>query len=337
MRHSPHELFLLEPADLPRDRPALDRAVNAARERHDHPAISDDELLRHISDALGQEPAFALVPQSSELVGGKTAPGALAEHDDYFLVHRVQGDPAAIYRHSVLLAYRELLESAGEMGSTMDDGPWCALRDGFDAMLHYIGVPFAGIACGRRPQPAGTASKAGDYDPHRRWRAGHHLFFVQIQSLVIAVNCLTAAFDEDDLDGAEAALTLMAVLMAGSAATLRFAADFSPVDYDALVVPSMKPPYLEPGFSGIQSRDHLYLVRQLMKLKSRFRTLDERLVPAHRRFVDALADAYDAHALVCSRFRGDERPSLLMAGEAPQLATQAIRSLKRNRLRTVNP
>lgn len=331
-----HELFLLEPADLPSDQEALARAVRAAREQHDHPAISDAELLGHIAAALRHEPAFVPVPQSTEQIGGKTGPGALAEHDFYFLVHRVHGDPAVVYRHSVLLAYRELLESARDMGSTMDDGPWCALRDGFDAMLHYVDAPFARFACGRRPQPAGELS-VGDYDPHRRWRAGHHLFFVQIQSLVIAVNCLTAAFEADDLAGAESALTLMTVLMASSAATLRFAADFSPADYDELVVPSMKPPYLEPGFSGIQSRDHLYLVRLLMKLKPRFRTLDPRLAPTHQRFVEALADAYDAHALVCSRFGGEDRPSLLMAGEAPQLATQAIRSLKRNRLRTVNP
>lgn len=48
---------------------------------------------------------------------------------------------------------------------------------------------------------------------------------------------------------------------------LRFTADFAPEAYTGTVRPSMMPPAMPPGFSGVQGPDHRMLVRLYRRMR----------------------------------------------------------------------
>jgi hypothetical protein len=174
-------------------------------------------------------------------------------------------------------------------------------------------------------------------DPHTRWRTGHHVFFVVIQVLIVALTCLEEALGAGDLARAAAALDLATTVMHGSGAALRFAGDFAPDEYERVIRPSMSPPHVSEGFSGILSLDHKYMIATLRRLQPLFAALPGPLQAHHQRYVAAVAHAYEAHTCVCERFQGDVKPSLRMAAAADKSAVEVLDRLKENRLQIVAP
>ena len=101
----------------------------------------------------------------------------------------------------------------------------------------------------------------------------------------------------------------------------------------------MSPPRVRDGFSGLQTRDHAYLVRLFGRLKPVFGSLDPG--GAHQEFIDSVVSAYASHEFICARFRGDVLPSLRMEaasrGKTQRPGTTVIREMMRARLALVNP
>ncbi len=103
----------------------------------------------------------------------------------------------------------------------------------------------------------------------------------------------------------------------------------------------MKPPAVNAGFSGLQTRDHLELVTWMRRFR-RGGGLD-RLAPASGAAVHAAVEhLYEAHVWVCDRFGGAVEPSLLMEqaaqdGERPESGVAAARRLARQRLGHLTP
>jgi hypothetical protein len=178
------------------------------------------------------------------------------------------------------------------------------------------------------------------YDPDRRWLVGHQLFFAQTQAVVVGLNVfeqgIAAGQERDARDG----LRLATAFMQSAAVGMKYTSDFDPVDYDMRVRPAMAPPEVQAGFSGLQTRDHAFLVRTFMRLRPLFAGVDENAVP-HRAFVDSVIDAYAAHEFVCARFRGDVLPSLRMAaaasGTVDKSGVDVVREMMRARLMLVDP
>ncbi len=177
------------------------------------------------------------------------------------------------------------------------------------------------------------------YDPAERWLIGHQLFFALIQGAIAGLNCFSSAWSERAGPAANEGLELAAAFMRSSAAAMKFASDFDVADYDRIVRPDMAPPRVRQGFSGLQTRDHAYLVRLFGALKPVF-AVDEQL-PAQREFVEAVVSAYAAHEFICSRFRGDVLPSLRMAaasrGKTERPGADVVREMMRARLSLVDP
>jgi hypothetical protein len=67
-----------------------------------------------------------------------------------------------------------------------------------------------------------------------------------------------------------------------------------------------------------------------------FTNLDPSLSEHHRQFVSAFGNTYEAHKLVCSRFVGDERPSLLNRDGEAQAAVEMLDKVKTSRLKSVH-
>ncbi|BCB78763.1 hypothetical protein GCM10022251_78420 [Phytohabitans flavus] len=235
------------------------------------------------------------------------------------------------------------------MGVTiLDPVEWQEMFAGLDALLRYAagdrlkeGVP---VVLRRAPRhtPAG-------YDPERRWLVGHQLFFALLQGVIVGLNCYleasAAGGDPDDDEAAadaDAAVRVAAAFMRSSAAAIKFAADFGPVDYEARIRPAMSPPSVREGFSGLQTRDHAHLIRLFARLRATAAAHGEGPAgEAFEQFVEATVTAYEAHKFICARFGGEVLPSLRMAaasrGRSTQAGLTALRQLMRARLFALTP
>jgi hypothetical protein len=226
-----------------------------------------------------------------------------------------------------LIAHLDVLDDAEESGSCLPEAEWNALFAGAAALFGDGGEDLPPPAAG---PPYGDRAAA-----LRRWRRGHRLFFVVTQGIVPALSGLARAISEDDRPTARSALSAAAALSRGAAAALRFTADFAPEAYADTVRPSMVPPDVPPGFSGVQSPDHQMLVRLHRRMRPVFASLDPEAWPI-RAFQDASAEMFAAHMGVCDRFGESEHPSILMETnghhDARVTATHVLDGLVRSRL-----
>ncbi|MGW0831900.1 hypothetical protein [Streptomyces prunicolor] len=259
-------------------------------------------------------------------------PGSQAQ-DDFFGVGRTLAREPAAVGLAFLLAHLEVLDDAEESGSGLPEAEWDALLaaatmlfgegDGGEGLGPGAAVPVAG-------PPAGDRAAA-----LRRWRCGHRLFFVVTQGIVSALSGTVRSVSEDRADEGCSALAAAAALSRGAAAALRFTADFPTRAYADTVRPSMMPPGVPPGFSGVQGPDHQVLVELYRRMRPVLTSLDPETWPI-RAFQDATAEMFAAHVGVCDRFGGGEQPSILMEAhghhDARVTATHVLDKLVRSRL-----
>ena len=221
-----------------------------------------------------------MLPTPPELLRGPWLPCQLETQPDWNGIL-----PGGVKPQSLLVAYRSLLEEGLASGTRLSWAEWSALCMTFHVMIGFV----AGSEV--RPGPLPVAEPPllrWHMDPHRRWRTGHHVFFVLTQSLIVVLGCFLEARREGDVGLAQRMLRLAAQLLRGSSAAFVFAAEFSAGQYQAQVRPAMGPPAVAAGFSGLLSPDHRYLVRLMAKLRPVLRDLPAELVEDHLLFVRAL-------------------------------------------------
>jgi hypothetical protein len=332
-------LLLLQPDQLPRHEMELRAApagpghrMLAARLSSGRAAVGTLEALRILPPALNGRALPDLQTRWPLSDIPYTYDARLREYDTFFGVSRVDPPGSGVFPQSLLVAYRSLLEEGLAAGTRMSWAEWSALCTTFHAMIGFV----AGSEARPGPLPVPEPPLLRWHmDPHRRWRTGHHVFFVLTQSLIVVLGCLRAARREGDSDLARRMLRLAARLLGGSAAAFIFAAEFSASQYQARVRPSMEPPAVADGFSGLLSPDHHYLVRLMAKLRPVFRDLPVELVEDHKSFVRALEATYESHKYVCARFGGDRGASLRMSQASALPAVDVIHGLKVARTKLV--
>ena len=168
----------------------------------------------------------------------------------------------------------------------------------------------------------------------RRWRAGHWAFFVQLQGMIVGLARLEQALDAQDWARAGDLLGMLARLLYGSAAAMRFAGDLSPDAYETDVRPTMTAPVTE-GFSGLLSREHRHLMTAIRTLRPRLPLLQEHLPERYQQFQEAHAAVMEAHVYVCKHFGGDQAPSLRM-GDSSRSAVQVLENVRRIRTKMLD-
>jgi hypothetical protein len=254
------------------------------------------------------------------------------EQDSFFGVIRVDGNTAGILICGVFLAFVEALDQACAAGSSLTAAEWEQLLAGPAAMLHYyVGSPsspgYLAPSLPHTPAPAG--------EPRIQWEIGHRLFFTLTQCITVALSCFAAEYAAGNTGQSVVALNLATTLMRAAATSMRFASDFPAADYHADVRLSMRPPHVGPGFSGVMGRDHQVLVSLLRRLRPIFSSLD-RAATALDEFRAATRGLFTAHELVCSKFGGDDLPSLLMETRGTcsptETASTVARRLSQRRL-----
>ena len=321
-------LHLLVPEDLPEEWDAflpLPASVLTAL-KGVLTAILEKEKLHHLRKA-----AMALqVGPWEEVRSHKTSMDRAdaMDHDRYFHVVRVRGDSRRIYVSGIVQVYLGLIEDLISEVSSTPIGDRIYLYTALDTILSAT-MGASGI---RRTTVDNAIRGMRPVVGLRRWIRGHQVFLVIIQGLIREYLCLFRALGDGHPDGVREGFDRMAALLKGSAAALRFTADFSAVDYNEVVRPSMMPPVAPAGMSGVLSSDHAQLIKLISTLKGKLAALDPDCVSAYCGFRDALSDTYDAHLFVCERFTGREKPSLLTVLTAETAAVEALDRFKRNRL-----
>ncbi|MFF3015618.1 hypothetical protein [Streptomyces sp. NPDC057939] len=250
-----------------------------------------------------------LTPDHYDTAGPHETPSleeAFSEHDTFFGVARAHG-PADLFLRALLVAEIDTALDLARTASSLSPAERSALVGAGSALLSRRRAHHRGTGLVRPPEGL-VAPPADEHTAQLRWTSGHRLFFAHLQAITVtcgcAVNARTAAEQAAYLD--------YTVLFCTSAAlAMRHAADFAPELYVRSIRPTMTPPHVGSGFSGLQTRDHHYLVQSLDSLGTR-------LLPAvaggvtYRKFEDALERLYAAHVHVCRRFGGDTNVSLRM-------------------------
>jgi hypothetical protein len=334
-RSAPARLTLPYPGALPSDRTELAIAAKDLLDGADLAATFEDPIARTALQ-LRLTARESQVAKAAPGVPGRQADDGQAEHDRYFQVVRSCASPADSFATGLLLAHVVAYENCREMGVTLLAEPeWGEQFAGLEALVRLAGPSGRTPAL---PSPAGWRTGPG-YDPARRWLTGHQLFFSLIQGAIVGLNWFATATTAGQTAEADQALHFAAAFMRSSAVVMKMTSDFAPEDYERTVRPAMAPPKVRAGFSGLQTRDHAYLVRLFGKLKPVFLTLGAR--EAHQEFTESVVSAYAAHEFICARFRGDVLPSLRMEaasrGKTQRPGTTVIREMMRARLALVSP
>lgn len=255
----------------------------------------------------------------------------LREYDAFFDVVRSGSAADGVFPRSLLVAYRSLLEEGLVAGTRLSWTDWSSLCAALQAMICRC----AGMPGGRLPASARPPLLRWHLDPDRRWRVGHHVFFVLTQSIIVSLQAFRTALSESDTAAAARSLRLATRMLAASGVAFVFTAEFSAAQYEDRVRPSMTPPYVRAGFSGLLSPDHHYLVKLFAELRPVLRDLPGPLVADHRAFARTLGTVFEAHKYVCTRFGGDVGTSL-RTGEGSGLpAVSVLHALKLARTKIV--
>lgn len=331
------ELLLIEPEELPKSysdirRRSSERISCALNHSGWQPSdASAEKILQAVGCSLKiiGDVSFPTIktPTNNHVADSDS-------HDEYCRIKRVaDSNTLHVITKATLCAYEALLKDALTGGSSLTPKQWADLHTAFRSLLHLIGQNEP-VTKNWANQEIMNGSHSGldKRGAIRRWIQGHHVFLILIQGLIISLNCFESAFNDGVLEEGLSALELATALMDGSSAALHHAGDFPPSVYNETVRPTMMPPNVLPGMSGILARDHRHLVKLLHSQHPLYATLESPLRQKYNEFVAAFGCAYEAHKLVCTHFGGGERPSLLNKN-AQQSGVELLEELKYNRLK----
>lgn len=143
-----------------------------------------------------------------------------------------------------------------------------------------------------------------------RWKRGHQSFHIQLTVINTLIAESLEALEASEYPRLVRCLRLLRVLYDAATASMKYAADFPRESYHEFVRPSMMPPLLSPGFSGVLNIEHNRMVEGLKQLS---RDLSGKLGKQKSEWRPEVAEAWKAlgeaqarnqhnHSLVCHKF-----------------------------------
>nr|QCC21379.1 RenD [Candidatus Endohaliclona renieramycinifaciens]QCC21395.1 RenD [Candidatus Endohaliclona renieramycinifaciens]QCC21411.1 RenD [Candidatus Endohaliclona renieramycinifaciens]QCC21427.1 RenD [Candidatus Endohaliclona renieramycinifaciens] len=333
MREISPIFYLLQPENLPISRDRL-RCGDIVQEVLSH-ILNLTRNENTILDGIHQ--AFSLLAPSFEGISVvKEDPLESLENranDEAFNIKRVNGNPSYVLTYSTLQSYAGMLEDALDIGTSLSEVEWTKLNLAYISIFDMLRGGITPINSFKfstiMPKKSRTYNNENERDGMRRWVCGHYVFMSIVQAMIVALNFFSSEVANDDIQASQLAIDRAILLMKGSESALKFTGDFSRRSYEQSVRPSLSPPKAPRGMSGVNWRDHEYLIKKVFrKLQPIFLNPPLEVKAKLYDFLDALKDAYDAHKLVCSFFVGNDKPSLL----SKKSAMNMLESYKQNRV-----
>jgi hypothetical protein len=174
----------------------------------------------------------------------------------------------------------------------------------------------------------------------RRWKLGHHAFHLYLIAMNTELVDAHRLMKQRRWDTLPSTLQRLTVLYDAATASMKFAADFDPGEYHELIRPSMAPPFLSPGFSGQQNRDHSTMLELMSEarrsVKELLRSTEADDIPPGLRAAATALWAAQArnrrhHILVCAKFVPDGGSLLqdyFTRSDTPPRVTTAEREIR---------
>jgi len=145
----------------------------------------------------------------------------------------------------------------------------------------------------------------------KRWKLGHHAFHLYLLAMNTELPVALKLMEREKWGQLAVSLRRLTRLYDAATASMKYAADFDPAEYEGLIRPSMSEPFLSPGFSAQQNQDHSKMIHLMNQARS---TLKE--VLRESRAEDVPPDIHSAatslwaaqsrnrrhHVLICNRF-----------------------------------
>ncbi|MGW2367390.1 hypothetical protein ACWCZ5_17630 [Streptomyces sp. NPDC001667] len=214
------------------------------------------------------------------------------DYDRYFGILREPVPPDTAHLRTYLL---------GDLPHTgLDEDLRTTLVTGLRLASHIVEA--------RSPALFGTAPVDGLPCALRRWKLGHQLLHLLLTAMNTTLDGASLAGTEDASRHQLAwEIKELRQLYDAATAAMEYAADFPAAVYQEVVRPTMEPPHMPPGFSGVFNRDHRAMVRRMRGLERMVRELPRDTAPleAVHREAAALRTAQRRnrrhHGRVCER------------------------------------
>lgn len=229
------------------------------------------------------------------------------DYDNYFRIRR-EHNPE-VWAHAAQRVTQTIVDDLPN--TTLSDPLQRDILAGTSRILAYLPSsdlrPDDGAQQDAAPSPDLPASAV---DAAHRWKTGHHLFHLILATMNTRLDQAVEALEriEPDIVTASVAVNDVTALFHAATASMHFASDFPKPMYETVIRPSMSPPWMPEGFSGIFNREHEVLSTSLRRLKAVARSTpsDSAGAPRLRESLSQLWRAQShnrrEHRLICEKF-----------------------------------
>ncbi|MFI8178829.1 hypothetical protein ACIF6H_36970 [Streptomyces microflavus] len=144
-----------------------------------------------------------------------------------------------------------------------------------------------------------------------RWRIGHQLFHLQLGVMITTLDTALDAAGCGRHRHLAVAMDELSLLYDAATATMSYTAGFPPTAYAREVRPTMEPPFLPEGFSGVLNREHSTMTTKLRALFQALKQLPQPpkdgadLAAPTARLREARRRNQANHMAICQRFVPD--------------------------------
>ncbi|WP_162890432.1 hypothetical protein [Streptomyces olivoreticuli] len=227
-----------------------------------HEALPSAALLNPLS-----------LPDDSRIPGAPTS-GGVADYERYFHISRDAPDLATWTRGCLDL-----------QAAVLDDLPRAGLEEeqrvgivtGLLLASHATLMSWTRTAPGPGETPPGTVTEqpsapstvasAGDQaGALRRWKLGHQLFHLLLTVMNTTLDETVAAARDSQWPSLVSGMERLEALYEAATAAMTYASDFPSSVYRNEIRPTMEPPFVAPGFSGVFNREHQVMADRLHTL-----------------------------------------------------------------------
>lgn len=249
-------------------------------------------------------------------------------HDAYFCISRVEGDSISILIRMAIRARLILAEEFMDPNLAMPGASWQAI-DGsvIDLLCMLLGDNLAS-AIATVPE----AGAARIVSTRQRWIRGHQIFATLTQGLLFSLRSMVQSIRTGDAKATMRHADLSVSLLRGSRETFLFTGDFSPEDYMQIIRPSMMPPAVPIGLSGLMSIDHRSLVQLFREIRPSLKQLRDHYPMQHDALLLEFSKVYDSHIHVCENFVG-KLPSIRTANSTEKSGPELLQNFRTLRLK----
>ncbi|MFI9235441.1 hypothetical protein [Streptomyces sp. NPDC053079] len=144
-------------------------------------------------------------------------------------------------------------------------------------------------------------------DALRRWKLGHQLLHVLLATMNTVLDETLAAAQDTRWPSLVHGMERLRALYDAATAAMAYASDFPPGAYQDEVRPTMQPPFVGPGFSGVFNREHRAMTIRMHRLRRAVKDLPpdtgpvEEIRQAALSLQAAQSRNHSSHITICER------------------------------------